>query len=514
MATTPMQRKLAEGLNALKELQDSGKTAIKANDLTRMQREILVRNGFLRPIVKGWYMPSRPGEKPGDSTPWYATMRDFIRGYCTERFGDQWYVSAEYSILMHVGATISPRQVVVNSPLAKNGLLNLPDNCSIVDCKVNDIPLGKIETIEGIRVLTLPRALIRVPSAFFINNVQDAHIALHQLRDASELNRELLEGGHSTIAGRLAGALRTVGRSELADDVLGTMRAAGFLVTESNPFSVVPPSLVFDRAQSPYVLRMRLMWQAMRDLVLDSFPPEPGTPLDIEKYMESVEENYKTDAYHSLSIEGYRVTTELIQKVATGNWNPDASSTDADAKNAMAAHGYWLAHNMVKATIRTILGGTNPGAAFRLDHGSWYRKLFSPNVDAGFLKLADLAGYRADKVFIRNASHVPPSQDAVRDMMPELCDLLEAEPSAAVRAVLGHFLFVYIHPYIDGNGRLGRFLMNTMLASGGYPWTVIRIEQRSEYMAALEDASSRGEIKPFAAFIAKSMFQNAEHINW
>jgi len=52
---------------------------------------------------------------------------------------------------------------------------------------------------------------------------------------------------------------------------------------------------------------------------------------------------------------------------------------------------------------------------------------------------------------------------------------------------------------------LGRFLMNTMLASGGYPWTVIRIELRGDYMAALEAASSQKEIKPFAEFIASSM---------
>jgi fido (protein-threonine AMPylation protein) len=510
MATTTIQRNLADGLKALKYLQDSGKkTAIKTVDLTRTQREVLVRNGFLRPIVKGWYMPSRPDENPGDSTPWYATMRDFISGYCTERFGDQWHVSAEYSILLHVGATISPRQIVVSSPHAKNSLLNLPDNCSIVDCKVNTTfpPLSKMQLIEGIRVLILPLALIRVPEAFFVNFSQDAHIALHQLRDASELNRELLEGGHSTIAGRLAGALRAVGRSDLADDVLGAMRAAGSLVTEVNPFNVAPPSLTFTRARSPYVLRMHLMWQDMREIVLDSFPPELGVPSDIDKYMGTVEENYKMDAYHSLSIEGYRVTAELIQKVATGNWNADASDTDIEAKNAMAAHGYWLAHNEVKATIRTILEGTNPGAAFRMDHGTWYRKLFSPNVDAGILKPADLAGYRPDKIFIRNASHVPPSQDAVRDMMPELCDLLENETSAAVRAVLGHFMFVYIHPYVDGNGRLGRFLMNIMLASGGYPWTVIRLEQRAEYMAALEDASTRRKIRPFAEFVAKSLAQ-------
>lgn len=100
--------------------------------------------------------------------------------------------------------------------------------------------------------------------------------------------------------------------------------------------------------------------------------------------------------------------------------------------------------------------GANSGAAFRQDHTARYRNLFALNVEAGFLKPTDLAGYRTDKVFIRGATHVPPSQDAVRDMVPELCDLLEAEPSAAVRD-LRHFLFVYIHPYFDGNGRLGRF---------------------------------------------------------
>jgi hypothetical protein len=51
-------------------------------------------------------------------------------------------------------------------------------------------------------------------------------------------------------------------------------------------------------------------------------------------------------------------------------------------------------------------------------------------------------------------------------------NLLHQEDEASVRGVLGHFMFVYIHPYMDGNGRMGRFLMNLMLASGGYPWTI------------------------------------------
>jgi hypothetical protein len=365
MATNPAQRKLSDALNTLKTLQETGKTAIKSSDLPRIHRESLVKNGFLRMIVKGWYMPTRPGEGTGDSTPWYAAMRDFIKGYCNERFGDAWYVSPEYSLLLHAGNTISPRQVVVYSPLGKNGLLNLPDNCSILDYKAKDFaPAAKVNIVEGIRALALPLALTKVTESFFLNFAQDAQIVLHQLRDASELNRELLEGGRSLVAGRLAGALRASGRGELADNLLATMRSAGFIVAESNPFSANPPGLIFTRAQSPYVLRMRLMWQTMRKTVLASFPPEPGIAPDIEKYMDIVEERYQTDAYHSLSIEGYRVTADLIMKVATGAWNPDADFSDAELKNAIAAHGYWLAHNEVKATIRSILTGTNPGVAY------------------------------------------------------------------------------------------------------------------------------------------------------
>jgi Fic family protein len=54
---------------------------------------------------------------------------------------------------------------------------------------------------------------------------------------------------------------------------------------------------------------------------------------------------------------------------------------------------------------------------------------------------------------------------------------------------------------MDGNGRIGRFLMNAMLASGGYPWTVIPVEERERYMKVLELASVDQDIKPFAEFI-------------
>ncbi len=104
--------------------------------------------------------------------------------------------------------------------------------------------------------------------------------------------------------------------------------------------------------------------------------------------------------------------------------------------------------------------------------------------------------------------HVPPNHEAVRVLLPTFFELLEREQEPAVRVVLGHFIFVYIHPYYDGNGRMGRFLMNLMFGSGGYPWTVIPLERRDEYMAALESASVGGDIKPFAQFLASLIGNN------
>jgi hypothetical protein len=245
------------------------------------------------------------------------------------------------------------------------------------------------------------------------------------------------------------------------------------------------------------------MWMGMRETIIAQFPPEPGIPTDVGSYIKSVEDIFITDAYHSLSIEKYRVTPEMIEKVRAGNWNSEGNKEDSQQRDAMAARGYWDAFNSVKVSIKKVLGKSNPGQVADEDHGEWYRELFGPSVITGLLKPADLSGYRNHQVYIGNSMHIPLTKEAVRDAMPVLFQLLSEEPSTAVRAVLGHFVFVFIHPYMDGNGRMGRFLMNVMLASGGYPWTVIPVEQRDGYMQALELASTKQDIEPFAIFLSQ-----------
>jgi hypothetical protein len=379
----------------------------------------------------------------------------------------------------------------------------MPYGTSLLDVRAALPEEKDIEEKDGLRLFSLPAALIASSPAFLERNPTDARAAVATIRDASEILKRLLEGGHSKIAGRLAGAFRNIGRDRIADDIMKTMRAAGYDVRERDPFgsrmNLVPPR----RDASPYAARLRLMWQQMRSPVIKRFPASPGAPNDTDAYLKHVREVYVTDAYHSLSIEGYRVTPALIQRVRRGAWNPDANEQDRERRNALAARGYWLAFQAVQKSLRRVLRGENPGVVADEDHSAWYREMFAPSVTAGLLRPADLAGYRNAPVYIRRSTHVPPSSAAVRDAMPVFFELLTQETEPSVRVVLGHFVFVYIHPYMDGNGRVGRFLMNVMLAAGGYPWTVAPLERRDAYMAALEEASVRQNIVPFADFLGQ-----------
>ena len=498
---TPQER-LAESLNALRELQDRGIIAIQAGDLSRVHRERLLKNGFLQEVMKGWYIAARPDDAAGESTAWYASFWAFCAAYLRERFGSEWCFSPEQSLSLHTGNQAVPSQLVVRSPKSGNKPTALPYGTSLLDVRAT-LPADKdIQEKEGLRLFSLPAALIASSPALFEHNPTDARAALAAIRDASEVLDRLLEGGHSKIAGRLAGAFRNIGRDRIADDIVGAMRAAGYDVREQDPFVSRIKLLLPRRETSPYAGRIRLMWQQMREPVIERFPSSPRRPKNIDTYLKHVQDVYVTDAYHSLSIEGYRVSPALIERVRSGTWNPDANEQDREHRNALAARGYWLAFQAVQKSLRRVLHGENPGAVAEEDHSAWYREMFAPSVTAGLLRTADLAGYRNAPVYIRRSMHVPPSSDAVRAAMPVFFEMLTQEAEPAVRIVLGHFTFVYIHPYMDGNGRIGRFLMNVMLAAGGYPWTVVPLERRNAYLAALEEASVRQNIVPFTDFLA------------
>ena len=496
--------KLAESLDVLKALQEGGRRVFRSDELSRVHRERLVENGFLQEVMKGWLISSSPSARKGDSTPWYASFWEFCAGYCEERFGDQWHLSAEQSLSLHGERTVIPEQVVVCSPKGANHTMELLFGTSLYDLKVTEMPAAADLVVrDGLRLFSPAAALVRVTEAFFLRNPIETQVVLSGIADPSDVLRLLLDGGRSAKAGYLAAAFRRIGRPEIADEIVKTMKSAGYDVRESDPFAPEQTFGALRPATAPIVGRLQAMWESMRGSVIEAFPKAPGLPKDKAAYLRFVDEIYQHDAYHSLSIEGYTVTPALIERVRGGGWDPDHHDDDRKSRDALAARGYWQAFQVVKGTVAEVIGGANPGTLVRTAHKDWYRELFQPCVAAGLIPAGALAGYRNEAVYLRTSRYVPPRWEAVRDAMPALFDLLEKETEPSVRAVLGHWLFGYIHPYPDGNGRMARFLMNAMLASGGYPWTVIRVEDRNAYLNAMDRASIDRDIGPFADFIAQ-----------
>ena len=179
---------------ATEELQDRGVVAIRAADLSRAHRERLLKNGFLQEVMKGWYIPARPDDAARETTAWYASFWAFCAAYLRERFGSEWCLSPEQSLSLHAGNHAVPPQLVVRAPRGGNKATALPHGTSLLDLRAAVPEEKDIEVKDGLRLFSLPAALIASSPAFFERNSTDARAALATIRDASEVLDRLLEG--------------------------------------------------------------------------------------------------------------------------------------------------------------------------------------------------------------------------------------------------------------------------------------------------------------------------------
>src|SRR5690606_29811991 len=127
------------------------------------------------------------------------------------------------------------KQLMVRSSRGGNKPTDLLHGTSVFDLRLELPPAADIELKDGLRLFSLPAALVHIGPAQFTANPLDVRAALAMISDASEVLRHLLAGGRTTVAGRLAGAFRNIGRSEVADTIVETMKAAGYAANESDP---------------------------------------------------------------------------------------------------------------------------------------------------------------------------------------------------------------------------------------------------------------------------------------
>jgi len=122
-------------------------------------------------------------------------------------------------------------------------------------------------------------------------------------------------------------------------------------------------------------------------------------------------------------------------------------------------------------------------------------------------------GYRSVNVVISGATHKPPDHVLVPDEMEHLVNWYATDSTGlhpVERAARVHADFVKIHPFIDGNGRTARLLMNLELVKAGFPAAVLPVERRLEYYEALDTAHVRGDYEPFLKMMGEIVTQSFE----
>jgi Fic family protein len=212
------------------------------------------------------------------------------------------------------------------------------------------------------------------------------------------------------------------------------------------------------------------------------------------------------DAYHSTTIEGYRIRPEevsaVISGMSVGGHDPE------EVRSRMAVAGYSRAFETVLETVRDAPGRVPISET--LIQGL-YIDLFSPSVDAGIVSAELMRGWRTEPAYLRGHVYVPPSPEKLPRLMRQYEDLVNGvAESPIVRAILAHLEFVTVHPYADGNGRLARLLMNVALLGEGLPWVTIRNDDRAQYFAALHAAQVESDPLPFTRVILRYLRRAVE----
>lgn len=262
---------------------------------------------------------------------------------------------------------------------------------------------------------------------------------------------------------------------------------------------VVPTIVSRARAPNPWMTRHRIRFERFADQMEDALGGEID---DVERLgpdgvIEQAREGKSYDTYHSTAIEGYQISPEDVSAVLSGEER--AGQDPEEVRARMAVKGYSVAFDRCMDVIRSSDGAWK--ATVGLIH-DLYDALFSPSVEAGILSAGALRGWRTEPAYLRSARHVPPSAEKVPQLMQQHVELVnQTETSPVVRAAASHLDFVTIHPFPDGNGRIGRFLMNLVLGTSGLPWVTIRAEDRGRYFEALDAAQVGGDAQMFGEFV-------------
>lgn len=119
---------------------------------------------------------------------------------------------------------------------------------------------------------------------------------------------------------------------------------------------------------------------------------------------------------------------------------------------------------------------------------------------------SQLGKFREVQVYIRGTEWLPPKPEEIAKEVGSLLSWYSKNKKKLHPLILAayfHTAFETIHPFVDGNGRTGRMLMNLILRKNNYPMINIPNKERDNYFKALEEAQVKGNLRPFIEFLIK-----------
>lgn len=202
-----------------------------------------------------------------------------------------------------------------------------------------------------------------------------------------------------------------------------------------------------------------------------------------------MEETYYHHIYHTVAIEGSTLTLSEIRHIIETRYAVPGKSLQEQNE----AIGVDAAMKFINTTLLSRSGAITVSDILEI-----HRRVL------GYVDPVEGGRLRTNQVFVGH--HIPPHPQDLQRHMQELVQWLNSEEALQLHpveyAALAHYKLVYVHPFVDGNGRTSRLLMNLVLMQARYPPITIRKEQRAEYYAAL-DTANEGDVRPFIRFIAK-----------
>jgi Fic family protein len=221
---------------------------------------------------------------------------------------------------------------------------------------------------------------------------------------------------------------------------------------------------------------------------LDSYRPLPKqTLLSLRENM-IVEWTYNTNA-----IEGSTLTLSETKVVLEGI---------TVGGKSMREHLEAINHKEAILFLEALVSGSEPLTEWNIKN---LHQLVLKNIDH-----ENAGAYRHENVVISGATHIPPAHYLVKEQMEKFIGRYKEwqDLHPIIIATLVHGEFVKIHPFIDGNGRTARLLMNFELMKSGYPPAIIKASHRLNYYLALDVAHTKFQYNELLDLVAESVDQS------